>query len=104
MKWFIEWEDDVGNWIDAQEFEGEIEAELKKSHYYFKGNWFPTSPTNALCLPYHGGWIACREIVKNKCHAGFVYSQDGTKLPPLKSLTKKQKAALDSILKTLKYN
>ena len=104
--WFIEWEDATGNWLDAQEVRDnkDIIAALEEGGYKLKGAWFPTSPTNALCLSYHGGWIACHQIVKGRKHAGYLYSQDKAILPKPKPLTKKQKAALDRILMDLSEN
>jgi hypothetical protein len=97
-KWLIDWHDEDGNWIDSQYFEGDIKSELKRSGHKFNGSWHPTSIVNPLCLSYHGGWIVCRSIFKNKKRVGCVYSQDETILPKPKQLSKNKKLKFESVV------
>lgn len=48
-------------------------------------DWRNTPPVDAMSLPYHGGWVACKTIVKGKKknkYAGLLYSTDFSLIPP----------------------
>lgn len=73
-KWYIEI-NDVDNFRDGTL--EEIEIKLQEVGLKFSSDWFPTHWSNAICLPYHGGWIACRQITMDGIvGCGYVYSQD----------------------------
>lgn len=95
MELFIEWYDD-DYWDSAQTYNGEIDLFVNEYSLSFKDDWYYTSITNPLCLPYHGSWISCRDLYKDNKHVGLVYSKDATLVKPL---TSKQRKALAKFLR-----
>lgn len=54
-------------------------------------DWRATPPMDAMCLPYHGGWVACKTVTKGKNkYAGLLYSTDYSLVPPLSDKEIKQ--------------
>lgn len=70
-------------YLELPDLDG-LDVKLSKCRAYLpEQDWRPTPPMDAMCLPYHGGWVACKTIAKGKNkYAGLLYSTDYSLVPP----------------------
>lgn len=61
-----------------------IDVELTNLNVYLpEQDWRGTPPMDAMRLPYHGGWVACKTVARGKNkYAGLLYSTDYSLVPP----------------------
>jgi hypothetical protein len=72
-------------YLELDSLNGLSKKLLQYKVYLPKQDWRHTPPMDAMCLPYHGGWVACKTVVKGKNkdkYAGLLYSTDFSLIPP----------------------
>jgi hypothetical protein len=65
----------------------DIDARLLEHGAYLpEQDWRHVPPVDPMGLSYHGGWKACKTLVKGtkkNQYAGLIYSTDSSLIPPL---------------------
>src|SRR5271166_3888853 len=70
-------------YIELTSLKGLRKTLLEYKAYLPKQDWRRTPPMDAMSLSYHGGWVACKTVVKGKNkYACLLYSTDFFLIPP----------------------